>query len=213
MDDRLRLAQILVSRLCHDVGGLLGTVSGALDLELQGAKAPPDAVTAAAEAAAELTARLRLLREAWTDDATGLDLPGLQSLARGLPGAQRLHLDVSAVPPDTAFAPLMARMVLNVLLLAAEGLPRGGVISLVDAGHGAVLARISGPRAGWPSGLAACLADEDAAWAAMTDARTLLAPLVAVLSRHLGIRLDILLPMRAGRRAVPPLLLSPQPAG
>ena len=219
MDDPLRLSELLTSRFSHDIGGLLGTLSGALELALEGSSAPSDALAAAVEAGAELNVRLQLLREAWAGDGAGLDMPRLEDLARGLPGAHRLDVDLSALPAAIVLPPRMARVVLNVLLLAAESLPRGGVIGLATADGADILVTIIGVRAAWPAGLARYLADEDAAWAALDGPRALLAPLVALLARRLGIRVSLLLssgtlPLRRGRRiSAPPLLLSPDKAG
>lgn len=215
MDDPLRLSELLSSRFSQDISGLLGTLMGALELALEGAGASSDALAAAVEASAGLSLRLQLLREAWAGDAAGLDLSRLDALARGLPGAHRLDLDLSALPAATVLPPRMARIILNVLLLAAESLPRGGVIALSGADGADILVTIIGLRAAWPAGLAACLADEDAAWAALGGPRGLLAPLVALLSRRLAVRVSLLLssgslPSRRGRRiSAPPLLLSP----
>jgi histidine phosphotransferase ChpT len=219
MDDPLRLSELLSSRFSHDIGGPLGTLMGALELALEGAGASSDALAAAVEAAGELNLRLQLLREAWTGNGTALDLSRLDALARGLPGAHRLDVDLSTLPAATVFSPRMARILLNVLLLAAESLPRGGVIALATADGADILVTIIGMRAAWPAGLAACLADEDAAWAALSGRRGLLAPLVGLLSRRLAVRVSLLLssgslPVRRGRRiSAPPLLLSPDRTG
>jgi len=219
MDDSLRLSELLTSRFSHDIGGLLRTLTGALELALEGAGASSEALAAAVEAGAELNLRLQLLREAWVGGGNGLDLSRLDALARGLPGAHRLDIDLSALPVATVLPPRMARIVLNVLLLAAESLPRGGVIALAKADGADILFTIIGLRAAWPAGLAACLADDAAAWAALNGPRNLLAPLVALLSRRLAVRVSLLLssstlPARRGRRiSAPPLLLSPVKTG
>jgi histidine phosphotransferase ChpT len=205
MDDFLRLSELVAERLCHDIGGLVATLAGLLEL----AEDSATPVSGAADAALELTRRLNLLREAWSGESAGLNLSGLQALARGLPGAHRLQLDMSALPPDTVFPPRMARMVLNLLLLAAESLPRGGTIGLLPAGGQDLLITIAGPRGGWPAGLAACLVDEQAARAALSGPRVLMPGLVALLARQLAVRVSILMPSGRGRRAMPPLLLSP----
>ncbi|HSU04531.1 MAG TPA: histidine phosphotransferase family protein [Acetobacteraceae bacterium] len=209
MDDILRLSDLVAARLCHDIAGVMATLSGMLELAGD-PRAPPEAIAAASEAATELTHRLDLLREAWTGEAAGLNLTGLQALARGLPGAHRLRLDLSALPQASVFPPRMARLVLNAILMAAESLPRGGMIGLAAAGRQDLLITIAGPRGGWPPRLAACLVNEQAALEALQGPRTLMAPLVALLARHLGIRVSILLPTGRVRRAMPPLLLSPE---
>ncbi len=218
MDDPLRLSQLLISRFSHDLGGLLGTLIGALELAVEANGVPPEALTAAAEAGAELNLRLQLLREAWAGVGNRLDLLRLDTLTRGLPGAHRLDVDLSALPAGTVLQPPMACIVLNVLLLAAESLPRGGVIALAEAGGTDILVTITGLRAAWPAGLVACLTDEEAAWTALSGPRALHAPLVALLARRLAVRVTLLLPsgvlpVRRGRRIIaPPLLLSPEGA-
>lgn len=208
MDDFLRLSDLIAARLSHDIGGLVATLTGLLELAGDSVETT-EPLSGAADAALELTRRLNLLREAWSGESVGLNLPGLQALARGLPGAHRLQLDVTSLPGDTVFPPRIARMILNVLLLGAESLPRGGTIGLVSAGGQDILITIAGPRGGWPAGLAACLVDEQAAWAALSGPRVLMPGLVALLARQLAIRVSILMPSGRGRRAMPPLLLSP----
>jgi histidine phosphotransferase ChpT len=212
MDDPLRLTELVASRLCHDFGGLLSTVSAALEMASETPGAPVHTLTPASEATADLMRRLHLLREAWSGGSTALDLPALRNLAGGLPGGHRLTLDLSGLPRSTAFPPTMARVILNVLLLAAESLPRGGNIGLAAAGGEDILVTISGPRGGWPPVLASCLADEEAAWSALSGPRTMMAPLVALLAKRSGIRVSMMLPSGRVRRAMPPLLLSPESA-
>lgn len=216
--DPLRLSEILVSRFSNDIGGLLGNLIGALKLTLESRDPQAEAIAAAVEAGTELDVRLQLIREAWAGSKTELDLPQLGSLTRGLPGAHRLDVDLSGLPESTVLQPRMARVVLNVLLLATESLPRGGVIALAAAGDSDILVTITGVRAAWPAGFAACLIDERAAWAALLDAHAPLGPVVALTARRLAIRVSLLLPFggvsaRRGRRVIaPPLLLSPDEA-
>ena len=46
-------------------------------------------------------------------------------------------------------------MVLNLLLLAAESLPGGGIVALSGSPGKHVLVTIAGPRAAWPAGFGA----------------------------------------------------------
>src|SRR5208282_4723840 len=149
-----------------------------------------------------LALRLKLLRAAWAGQSEPLELPRLTALACGL-AASRVGLDVSGLPAATVFAPAIGRLVLNLLLLAAESLPRGGVLRL-DGGAGDVIARLDGPDAAWPAGLIGMLADEAAAWQALTNPRAVQAPLTALLARHHGLRLTVLL--AAGPTTTPPPL-------
>ena len=132
---------------------------------------PTEELSVAADTAVALTLRLRLLRAAWAGMPEPLDLPELTALARGLP-ASRVGLDISHLPPATVFPPAMARLVLNLLLLAAASLPQGGTLYL-DGAADDVIARIVGPRAAWPAGLIGMLANPAVARRALGEPRTL----------------------------------------
>ena len=142
---------------------------------------------------------------AWGGQPEPLDLPRLTALAQGLTG-HRVGLDVSGLPATTVFPAAVGRLVLNLLLLAAESLPQGGVLRL-DGGSVDVVARLNGPSAAWPAGLIGMLDDAAAAWQALADPRTVQAPLTALLVRHLGLRLTVLLPSGPPTPA-PPLRLT-----
>lgn len=81
---------------------------------------------------------------------------------------------------------MAARLLLNVLLLAAESLPRGGQVALASTASGIVVS-LHGQAAGWPASLAATLAG-DFSWAHV-EARHLQAPLTAMMARAAGIGL------------------------
>ncbi|HST75105.1 MAG TPA: hypothetical protein VLJ20_07015, partial [Acetobacteraceae bacterium] len=56
--------------------------------------------------------------------------------------------------------------------------------------------------------LATCLADEQAAWQAITSARSLQAPLTALIARRSGLRVSLLMPVGSPAGTPPPLLLA-----
>jgi len=189
----LRLAELISARLCHDLGGTIGTLAAALEMAVGDAPETTEVMSLAAEAAVQLRNRLKLLRAAWGPLDHSLDLPALSELAKGLPGTGSLRTSLEALPADTVFAPGVARMVLNLLLLAREGLPAGGEVALAGTPADLVVS-IAGPRAAWPKGLMQCLASDANAWAAVQEARTLQVPLTALLARSLGLRLSLLMP-------------------
>jgi hypothetical protein len=139
-----------------------------------------------------------------------MDVARLRGFADSLSSSRRVTLDVAGLAPDAVFPPPVGRVMLNLVLMAAESLPGGGTVALFGSPQDNILVTISGPRAGWPPGLAALIADEAVAGQAMiADPRRLQAPLTALLVRGLGLRLSILMP--AGPTAAagpPPLLLS-----
>jgi histidine phosphotransferase ChpT len=214
MPDHVRLAELMCARVCHDLGGLAGSLTGSLDLA-QAPAAGAGAIAEAVTAAEELARRLRLLRAAWAGDGARLDLPRLRDLAGGAPGADRVQLDLSGLPRGTVFTPGIGRLLLNLLLLAAEALPRGGTVALWDAAPGgrdsSVLLRLTGPRAAWPAGFAGYLVNPDAARAALAGPRTVLGPWIALLAARLGIRASLLLSTGGRGNGPAPLLLEPAP--
>jgi histidine phosphotransferase ChpT len=205
MDDRVRLAELVSARLCHDLSGVLASLLGALELLTEDV-GEAEAAAVALESAAALGRRLKLLRAAWAAGPEALDLPRLAVLAEAL-ASRRISLDLSALPPATVFAPDMGRLVLNVLLLAADSLPRGGVLRL-DGSATELIAHLEGPNAAWPTGLGGVLADEAAAWAALGDPRAVQAPMTALLARQAGLRLSMLMPSGAATTAPLPLFLA-----
>jgi histidine phosphotransferase ChpT len=121
MDGALGLAGLLASRLCHDLSGPLAGVASALELALD-EQPQSEALTAADEAAQVLTARLRLLRAAWGPEPTPLSLTEIAGMTAGLPGAPRTSADLTALAARPELSADLARVLLNVLLLAAEAL-------------------------------------------------------------------------------------------
>src|SRR5580704_12818129 len=119
MNDILRLAELLCARLCHDLAGPLGALIGVLEIARD--EDPNSDTLALAElTTVELGQRLKLLRAAWGQDAEPLDLDTLQGHATGLVmGSRPVRLDLTGLAPDTTFPPPQARLVLNVVLLAA----------------------------------------------------------------------------------------------
>ena len=209
MSESLLLAELLCSRLCHDLSGPIGALVGVLEV-VREKPADGEALALAEKTATELVARLRLLRAAWGQSAEPLDIPQLRTYGESLGSARRLRVDLSGLQPDSVFPPEAGRLILNMLLLAAEGLPRGGVVALAGSPATHLAVTIAGPRAAWPRGLGACLTDEASARTALTSARALQAPLTAMIARGQGLRLSLLMPggPSADAHLPPPLLLS-----
>ncbi len=203
--DPWRLAELVCARFCHDLAGPVGSLAGMVELAREDAGAAEEALSVMQAASAEMGNRLALLRAAWTGDAGAMDVSDIRTLAAGLPNARRLRLDFDAVAPAMLDAG-MARMVLNLLLLAAESLPAGGSIGLSGDPGAQLLLRIEGRRAAWPAGFGPMLNDNAAAWAALDGPRNLQAPFTALVASRLGLRLSMLVGVGPG--GTPPLLLS-----
>lgn len=206
--DVLFLAGVLAARLCHDLAGPLGTVTGALDLA-EGADA--EVLALAREAALDLTQRLRLCRAAWAEGAGPTNLMELASLVQGL-AHRGVRVDLAGLPSGARLRPGLGRLLLNVLLLGAEGMPRGGTLAVQGDPDGDLAVMLAGPGAAWPQGAAETLANPARAvdllrqQPATLQPRALLAPLASLLAAREGLRLGLLMGP-AGIEA-PPLLIT-----
>ena len=173
-------ATTVAARICHDIAGPLGALAGTLQMALEGSD--EEASTLAVELVELLTARVRLLRMAFG----GGEAPSpaaLQALLPGLPGAERLRLDLSALPhtlPEN-----LRSMTPMLLLLAATALPRGGMIAL-GVIEGELMLRVDGPRAGWPERLASCAQVGEASLADLGEPRGIAVLAACVQARGLG---------------------------
>lgn len=199
-------AEALGARLCHDFAGPLGTLAGAVELLAEADGRDGEALDEAGRTARELTARLRLLRAAWGGGCGDLDRGDIAALLPGLAASGRVSVSLSGL--HRHYPGPFARVLLNLLLLAVEAVPRGGTVALTDAPCGGVLARIEGPRAAWPPALAALLARDDPAPPAVPEPRDVQAPLLVALARRAGLRLSrVEADAGSGSDAPPALLL------
>jgi histidine phosphotransferase ChpT len=203
--DGLRLAELLAARLCHEVSDSADTLAGAVEIARTEPGSAAEALAIAAKAAAVLAARLRLLRAAWAGVAEALDVSALRTLCAGLP--RHAWVDLDGLPAGYCFPAAAAQVLLNVLLLAAESLPKGGVVIVGEAGPDATLVVPRGQNAAWPRGLATWMADPATPWRAIASAapHRLQGPLTALVAHAAGARMSFAL--AADAEAAPPLLL------
>jgi len=213
MADTVQLAELVSIKFGHDLSGLAGSLTGILELIADSQDDSTNEVTLAIQTATELMLRLQLLRSAWGGVSEEMDLSTLRAHKLGLVGAERLSLDLDGLDQASFFPIAMARIVLNVMLMAAEAMPGGGVLSLSGDPASHLVIQIAGPGAAWPAGFMLCMADEAEAWAALDGPRHLQAPLTALIAHHTGMRISIMMsvgPATANRP--PPLLLTPAAA-
>lgn len=201
LGDTIRLVELICARLCHDLGGLIGTVGNALEMVAEDAGRDNEVLAFASSAANALTQRLRLMRAAWGPETEALALPALVKLVAPALAARRVGLDARALPPDCVFPPPIGRVVLNLIVLACDCLPRGGTIVLMGK-PADLLVRIDGPGASWPPGFAECMRDEAAAIAALTGARSVQMPLTALFALSRELRLSPVLGPTTGIEAL-----------
>ncbi len=200
----LRLARVLAARMTHDLGSPLGTLAGMLDmLEDDPKAADAELLAVARQAAQDLRARLALQRAAWGGGEEPTDQAGLLALLAGSAAAQRVRFDLAgpwfAAPLPAERVPLL----LNAALLAAEALPRGGVVT-ASGGGGDLMLLPEGRNAAWPAETLATLAGRQANPLA-AGPRHLVAPLLLALAAEQGFEVALLPGMGPG---LPALLLT-----
>lgn len=185
----IRLVELICARLCHDLGGLIGTVDNALEMVTGDAGRDNEVLAFASSASKSLARRLRLMRAALGPETETLSLTALRALTVPPMAARRISIDTTALAPERHFSPEAGRVTLNLILLAADSLPKGGIITLMGDPSDVFL-RIEGPGAAWPPGLTACLQDEASAMAALTHAQGVQMPLTVLLALSRRLRIS-----------------------
>jgi hypothetical protein len=179
----MHLIEQTAARLCRAVNGSVVRLNEALSAQARDEGAVLDA-------AKRLTSRINLLEAAWGPADQPVSLHQLACLAQGLP--DRVAVNLSALPPATIFPACLGRVVLNMLLLAADGLPEGGQIMLAGTPEDLFI-RIDGPAAAWPTGMAICLANEVETRSALIDGRHPQMALTIQLAHTAHLRLSALI--------------------
>ncbi len=199
--DTIRLAELVCARLCHDLGGLIGTVGNAMAMVAEGSGRGNEVLAFATSATTMLSQRLQLMRAAWGPETEAIALPDLLRLAGPAVAARRVGIDTRTLAPDCVFSARAGRVLLNLILLACESLPKGGTIVILGRSDDLLL-RIDGPLAAWPAGFSACMRDEASAIGALTGARSVQMPLTALFALTSGVRLSPVLGPTSGIEAV-----------
>lgn len=186
-----RLAELLVSRLCHDLAAPVGAVENGLELMTDAAPAPNDAeiVALLRSSARRAVGVVRFHRMAW-GQAGELGLASLADLREASEGW--LHdlpfvVQWPAAASVPAFLPGQGRAILNGIALARQMLPRGGTIRLALAqadGELEVAIEANGPAARLDPSIAAAH-DPESDSTALTPV-TIQAHFAARLVRRLG---------------------------
>lgn len=127
----LRVASLLSSRLCHDLVGPLGAVDNGLELLAEGGGMAEEALALAQRSAKRATSRLQYFRYAF--GAAGGESNFGTTEARAFAQGLLQNGEIALEWPGSGIETLPAgagRMLLNMLLLAIDCLPRGGRIQV-----------------------------------------------------------------------------------
>ena len=129
-------ASFLVSRVCHDLVGPMGAVVNGLEVleDERDAAMRADALKIVSQSATQALARLQFLRIAFGAAGSAgaeLDLGEVGRLVSGLLSGSKVKLEWQAArvnwPKD------WAKLLMNAALLAADCLPRGGIVRVLTS--------------------------------------------------------------------------------
>ncbi len=153
----LELAALLASRLCHDLVGPIGAVHNGLEIlaDETDADMRRRAIELMDQSATEAARRLQFYRLAFGGarrDGAGLGLDEARDAAQGLFEAGKIALDwpVANLGPELTGDRMVVKLLLNMILVGAEALARGGTLSVNLSSEGAdlrLLVAATGPGA------------------------------------------------------------------
>lgn len=143
----LRVAELLTSRLCHDLVGPIGAVGNGLELlsddEFGMAE---DAMKLTTNSARQASNILQFFRLAYgmAGARVGADYSQLRDLSAALLEPSRTKLEWTTVQAPDGAPDGLAKVLLNMVALGHEALPRGGVLK-VEIGRvgGGIEARVT----------------------------------------------------------------------
>lgn len=168
----LDLAALLCSRVCHDIISPVGAIANGLELmddPETDAAMKATALDMVRSSAKTATAKLKFCRIAFGASGSAgahIDLGEAGETAREFVGNEKVKLDWQAPRENRPKAEV--KLLLNMLLLAMAGIPRGGVVTVSVDGQ-KLRVRAQGERAKLPQAMADILHGETPAEA--LDAR------------------------------------------
>jgi len=152
----LDLAALLCSRVCHDIISPVGAIANGLELmddpetDNDMKATALDMVRSSAKAA---TSKLKFCRIAFGASGSAgahIDMGEAGETAKGFVGEEKVKLDWQA--PRENRPKQEVKLLLNMLLLAIAGIPRGGVVTVTAEGS-KLAVRATGERAKLPAAM------------------------------------------------------------
>ena len=189
----MRVCELLTARLCHDLAGPVAAIgNGAELLDDEDPEFVRQAVTLIADSASAASRRLQLFRFVYGFSAGAIAGPPPHALAIEFFAGSTIACDYPSAVRELEAG--WQRLACNLLMIAAEALPRGGRL-LLTAGTGGIAVAAAGEGAG-PS-------------AECAEALALNSPVEALTSRTVGAYFAGLLAKSVGRR----LRVAAEPGG
>ena len=156
----LDLAALLCSRVCHDIISPVGAIANGLELfddpEMD-AETKATAMEMVRSSARTASAKLKFCRIAFGaagSAGASIDMAEAGEMAKGFMASEKVRLDWLA--PRENRPKQQVKLLLNMLLMAMAGVPRGGLVR-VEADGEVFTARAQGDRAKVPEAIAQVL--------------------------------------------------------
>ncbi|SFK50305.1 histidine phosphotransferase ChpT [Methylocapsa palsarum] len=135
--DALDLAALLCSRVCHDVISPVGAIVNGLEVleDEKDAEMRGFALDLIKKSAHTASARLQFCRLAFGaagSAGASIDIGDAEKVARGLFAGEKTQIDWRA--PRVLMPKNQVKLILNLCLIAAAAIPRGGVITVIVDG-------------------------------------------------------------------------------
>lgn len=164
--DAMDLAALLCSRVCHDVISPVGAIVNGLEVleEEKDGEMREFALDLIKKSARTASARLQFCRLAFGAAGSAgamIDTGDAENVARGLFADEKTKLDWNAT--RQLLAKNKVKLVLNLCLIAAACIPRGGVIEVTITGEGdatTIIVEARGANARLAHGVTGLLAGE-----------------------------------------------------
>jgi len=190
MIENTKLTALVASRICHDMVEPMSAIIQGLEMIKAGeGKTDPDALSLLDHGVGKAWAKLEFFRFAMA----GAMAEGESDLEEGKAVAEKLY---SVLKPELVWnAPAVAmprpavRVIVNLLLIANECLPRGGTVEITAEKHGEsgeIIVTAKGPRAKLREATAAALKGEQSELSGHTIQPTL----TGLLARQGGVELS-----------------------
>jgi histidine phosphotransferase ChpT len=196
----LRVAELLASRLCHDLISPIGAVNNGLELlEEDAGRLAEDALDLAAKSGRHAGHLLQYFRLAFGQSGSGSSArpTEIRDLIAGVMVGTRHELEWPEAGQGPALPPGAGKIILNLAIVATDLLPRGGKVSIgtvPSPGWFAIAITASGPEVRISNDVTLAL-DDDADTAQLTP-RTVQVYFVKRLARRMGGELVVPAPAR-----------------
>lgn len=128
--DEVTLSGLLSAKLCHDLVNPVGAARNGLDLmaDETDPSLQKEALALTTDSLADALARLKYLRLAFGSESPGHTIQEARKAAVDLLRRGKVKLDWPETGVDAS--PAAVRLGLNLILVAADGLPRGGLLAI-----------------------------------------------------------------------------------